>query len=505
MHATGRRTSGRPRSGARRGVRCVPQRSCRSRSWAPPRPYARRRRHASVALAESADRVGRLRAPARAYRAASARWPVPAPGSPHRPENVYLCRTRSRHLPPSWPRARLRRGGRPTSGNKTGDAGTTRALLLLMASLQEHLDRHDVAAEALAFRRDCPLCRAERVLGQFPGTALLSPRACAAATALALATSAMVPGTVGADGQGVAVPAPPSPPPPTANVQAADGGAAPAESAGGSTPVPADSEHDGGSGAPSGGSPRSAAPAGSSTHAGDAPVSSDPPTPASGEQTAAAGDPVAGGSAATAASDPGPETAAPPASASAAAPSSAPQGGAPPSASPPVAAPARAAQPAASPAASPQAPAAPPPAHPDREARDGGGASREGRRKPEHRATTRAEHGRARRSSATGPSEGYTQRRDRRPDRASGSSDPSTRKTSERAGIARPHGHAGGQHDGRAEARGTYRVQAGDSLWRIAARHFGGDATDAETAREVNRLRQLNQQEIGTGDPDLIF
>src|SRR4051812_10264777 len=274
--------------------------SCRPRPWPPPRPYARGRRHASVALAESADRVGRLRAPARAYRAASARWPVPAAGSPHRPENVYLCRTRSRHLPPPWPRARLRRGGPPTSGNKTGDAGTTRALLLLMASLQEHLDRHDPAADALAFRRVCPLCRAERALGQLPGTALLSPRACAAATALALATSAMVPATVVADDQGVAVPAPPSPPPPTANVQAADGGAAPAESAGGSTPVPADSEHDGGSGAPSGGSPRSAAPApaGSSTPAGDAPVSSDPRTPASGEQTT--GDTAAGGSAAAA-------------------------------------------------------------------------------------------------------------------------------------------------------------------------------------------------------------
>src|SRR3954447_26288093 len=337
-----------------------------------PASIRRGRQRASVALAESADRVGRLRAPARAYRAASARWPKAAAGSPHRPENVSLRRTRSRHLPPSWPLARLRRGGRPTSGNKTGDAGTTRALLLLMASLQEHLDRHDVAADALAFRRDCPLCRAERVLGQLPAAGVLSPRACAAATALALATSALVPGTVVADGQGVAVPAPPSPPPPTANVQAADGGAAPAESAGGSTPVPADSEHDGGSGAPSGGSPRSAEPAGSSTHAGDAPVSSDPPTPASGEQTAPAGDPAPGGSAATAASERGSETAAPPAAASAAAPGSAPQGGAPPSASPPVAAPAPAAQPAASPAASPQAPAAPPSSPPHPEGRSGG-------------------------------------------------------------------------------------------------------------------------------------
>ena len=52
---------------------------------------------------------------------------------------------------------------------------------------------------------------------------------------------------------------------------------------------------------------------------------------------------------------------------------------------------------------------------------------------------------------------------------------------------------------------GTYRVQPGDSLWRIAARHLGTDATTAQTAREVNRLWELNQQRIGTGNPDLIF
>jgi nucleoid-associated protein YgaU len=141
-----------------------------------------------------------------------------------------------------------------------------------------------------------------------------------------------------------------------------------------------------------------------------------------------------------------------------------------------------------------------------REARGGGGVSVEGRPKLQHQKTTRAEQGRARRSSATGPSAGDSQG-NRRPDRASGSSDRSgaTRKTRETAGVARPHGHAGGQLDVRAEARGTYRVQAGDSLWRIAARRLGGDASDAQTAREVNRLWQLNQQQIGTGDPDLIF
>jgi nucleoid-associated protein YgaU len=48
-------------------------------------------------------------------------------------------------------------------------------------------------------------------------------------------------------------------------------------------------------------------------------------------------------------------------------------------------------------------------------------------------------------------------------------------------------------------------VQPGDSLWRIAGRHLGADATDLETAQEVSRLWKLNEQRIGTGNPDLIF
>ena len=35
-----------------------------------------------------------------------------------------------------------------------------------MSSLQAHLERHDLAVSPLEFRRDCPLCRAERVHGQ---------------------------------------------------------------------------------------------------------------------------------------------------------------------------------------------------------------------------------------------------------------------------------------------------------------------------------------------------
>ena len=103
-----------------------------------------------------------------------------------------------------------------------------------MSSLQEHLDRHDFAGDTLAFRRDCPVCRSERVLGRLPSTSFVSPRGGAAVTALALATSTAVPAMTWADGQGVAVPAPPSPPP-TASVQPANGGAAPATTAAGST------------------------------------------------------------------------------------------------------------------------------------------------------------------------------------------------------------------------------------------------------------------------------
>jgi nucleoid-associated protein YgaU len=55
------------------------------------------------------------------------------------------------------------------------------------------------------------------------------------------------------------------------------------------------------------------------------------------------------------------------------------------------------------------------------------------------------------------------------------------------------------------QAAPTYRVQPGDSLWRIASIHLGADATDLETAQEVNRLWTLNEQRIGTGNPDLIF
>lgn len=48
-------------------------------------------------------------------------------------------------------------------------------------------------------------------------------------------------------------------------------------------------------------------------------------------------------------------------------------------------------------------------------------------------------------------------------------------------------------------------VQPGDSLWSIAKRLVGPDASPARIAREVNRLWQLNSDQIGTGSPDLLL
>lgn len=49
-----------------------------------------------------------------------------------------------------------------------------------------------------------------------------------------------------------------------------------------------------------------------------------------------------------------------------------------------------------------------------------------------------------------------------------------------------------------------YRVQPGDSLWSIARRLLGPEASNGRIAKEVNRLWELNRERIATGDRNLI-
>src|SRR4051812_31540000 len=95
-----------------------------------------------------------------------------------------------------------------------------------MPSLSEHLERHDLAVGPLAFRRDCPLCRAERVAGHLPSATVAPLRACAVVTAALLATAVAPAIVVAADGQGFAAPPPESPPAPQVSDVAVGGGAA---------------------------------------------------------------------------------------------------------------------------------------------------------------------------------------------------------------------------------------------------------------------------------------
>jgi hypothetical protein len=48
-------------------------------------------------------------------------------------------------------------------------------------------------------------------------------------------------------------------------------------------------------------------------------------------------------------------------------------------------------------------------------------------------------------------------------------------------------------------------VRPGESLWSIAADVLGDRATVARVAREVDRLWELNDERIHTGDPNLLF
>jgi resuscitation-promoting factor RpfA len=54
------------------------------------------------------------------------------------------------------------------------------------------------------------------------------------------------------------------------------------------------------------------------------------------------------------------------------------------------------------------------------------------------------------------------------------------------------------------DAEATHVVLRGDTLWGLAARHLGGNPTDAEVLREVTRWHDVNRDVIGA-DPDRLL
>lgn len=52
---------------------------------------------------------------------------------------------------------------------------------------------------------------------------------------------------------------------------------------------------------------------------------------------------------------------------------------------------------------------------------------------------------------------------------------------------------------------GFHAVRPGESLWSIATALLPAGASNAEIATEVQRLWEVNEERIGTGDPNLIF
>ncbi len=381
-----------------------------------------------------------------------------------------------------------------------------------MSSLQEHLARHDLAISPLAFRRDCPVCRAERVHGQLPSATLVPARACAAMTAAVLATSAVAPGTVAAaDRQGVAAPAPASPPPPQVSDHGiGGGGAAPVDRDQGDANGPRDVSDS----RPSDDLSPSQGAANPETDAGTSP--SDAPLPARSGQAGQSG----GGRADQPAGDgpkspdddaptiqPGPAQAptddgGPPAGAentpnpAGQTPGPAPAPSPARSERPPAPAPSHG-QSRAGHATSTENPGTPPAADPTLAHRLAGAGGVHGGSAPRGSAPSTDRAGRGERGGARDADQGDG-RRDR---------------------VGRTAHHAGervADADGpgtttlaarRVEAAqpATYRVRPGDSLWRIAGRHLGSHATATAIAQEVTRLWELNRQRIGTGNPDLIF
>jgi LysM repeat protein len=360
-----------------------------------------------------------------------------------------------------------------------------------MSSLQAHVQRHDVAANPLAFRRDCPLCRAERVQGHLPSASLMPARARAAVAAALLAASSVVPGAaVAADGQGVAAPAPAAPPPPQASdLTVGEGGAAPVER-----------DHDAGSeaaearGHDSDGAQQSErwpevdagahdpAPAGGGrSNSRPTPTHDDGAIAGTGEapseEPARGSDPRANGDTRERPADTGPPAAPAPASGDGHA-----------------AAPTDSAPDPDHGESSPLSPTAPASASVGTTHTGGDPQERHGSR------------------SGRSPSPGSDLARGDRggaPDanRSSGQAG----RTARDGGllVANANSAGSGMRSGASrqttEPPATYHVSSGDSLWRIAERQLGSSATVAAIAQEVTRLWELNRHRIGTGNPDLIF
>jgi hypothetical protein len=93
------------------------------------------------------------------------------------------------------------------------------------------------------------------------------------------------------------------------------------------------------------------------------------------------------------------------------------------------------------------------------------------------------------------------------------SSAPDERSPTEVAGTAAPEPQPTGERSERAARAAPPRashqrflvVRPGDSLWSIAKRLLGPDASSAQIAREVAQLWKLNGERIGTGRPDLLM
>jgi len=384
-----------------------------------------------------------------------------------------------------------------------------------MSSLHDHLARHDAAASPIAFRRDCPLCRAERLHGQLPNAALVPPRACAAITAVILATSAAAPGSVVADGQGVAVPAPPAPPPPpAAGVSAGGGGAAPVDlddgggnassesqrpdTAGGANPTPA-SRADQASAATSNFGAVADAPADADGTARAPHTDASPASPGlavADHQAPPAGDDNSPGEqpgSTSAPSTPLPSQAATPTPTPVSPP--APQGSATPN------------EGGTSVSESGRSARAPRSSGDDRRAHSSAPSTVQGTLAPSPRSSRRATRKPTKSADRMSPQQS-AHTTSARPAASSRASAPATEGRGRQGSATAGDAHRGttSRHtalDVRTPA--MYQVQPGDSLWRIASRHLGSSSTALETAREVSRLWELNAQRIGTGNPDLIF